>query len=107
MVTYKLIDFALQGESCTARFKVKLGDDGKPFEATVTGPVGDSGPAFLKAAGTTLLKRYLPPSKFEGDLRTAIAEGHVYEALDPAKEPTLLVDDTEGEETAGGGEEGK
>lgn len=98
MIQYKLIDFGIRDGSCTARFKVQVGEETKPFEASFTGPVEKDGPTFLKAAGVALMKRYLPPSKFEGDLREAVGEGHVYEILDPTEEPVLLSGDDEGAE---------
>lgn len=97
MIQYKLIDFGVREGACTARFKVVVGEGTKPFEASFTGTIEKDGPTFLKAAGVALMKRYLPPSKFEGDLRLAVGEGHVYEILDPSKEPHLIEDEEEGD----------
>lgn len=92
MIQYKLLDFGIKGDSCTGQFIVKVNGD-KAFEAAFTSPVSDDGATFMKLAGKAFAKRYLPPSKFEGDLRQAVGEEFVYEILDPTKDPTLLVDD--------------
>ena len=35
MIQYKLTDFAMHGDTCTAFFKVKVGEDGKPLPKPV------------------------------------------------------------------------
>lgn len=102
MFRYRLIDFGVKDGSCTGRFRVQVGEGTNPFEAKFTGPVTKDGSAFMKAAGVALMTRHMPSSKFEGDLEAAVGEEHVWEILDPSKEPQLLVDDAEGDEVTQG-----